>query len=193
MKANVGSVTVEDKPIMGTEFKPLYVNKLFAADNGALEAGLIVSEDAAGEAIPAVLVDEADMVGTVNGSNTDFTYDHGAEVCPGSIEITHGVQVIKDDGQGNLFGDGSGSVNYKTGEISAAFDAAPDAGAPKITLGSEPFGILEGSVNTVAGADSSGQVAIAGAAVTGNIYLSGGVAVTAAVIKRLREKGVYCV
>lgn len=57
-------------------------------------------------------------------------YDHttpNALIVPNSVEITAVAQVVTDDGLGALEGDGTGTINYETGEISVTFTAVVDA------------------------------------------------------------------
>ena len=49
----------------------------------------------------------------------------GDLVEPGSVVITAGLDVVTDDGEGGLEGDGDGSINYVTGEWVLEFDVAP--------------------------------------------------------------------
>jgi hypothetical protein len=42
-----------------------------------------------------------------------------------TIEAADSGLVVEDDGSGNLQGDGSGTVNYSTGEVDVTFDSAP--------------------------------------------------------------------
>lgn len=45
-------------------------------------------------------------------------------VSPGTLVIYAGNQVVRDDGSGNLEGDGSGTIDYGTGAISVSFTSA---------------------------------------------------------------------
>lgn len=49
----------------------------------------------------------------------------GFPIIAGSYFITDGTQVLQDDGDGLLTGDGSGTIDYTTGEFSATFSSAP--------------------------------------------------------------------
>ena len=46
----------------------------------------------------------------------------------GTVKIKDGTRQLVDDGNGNLTGDGTGTVNYGTGSITAVFAVAPAAG-----------------------------------------------------------------
>lgn len=48
----------------------------------------------------------------------------------GTVTLTAGAQVVTDDGEGNLEGDGTGTINYTTGEINVIFNAV----VPALTL-----------------------------------------------------------
>jgi hypothetical protein len=75
------------------------------------------------------------MAGTINSSNKTFTLAGTVQIARGSITITGStpLQVVTDDGLGNLTGAGTGTVNYLTGAISVTFTAAPTAGTVLIT------------------------------------------------------------
>lgn len=52
-------------------------------------------------------------------------------VSVGTLTITDGTQLLRDDGQGNLVGNGSGLIDYPTGAItSLTWTVAPAAGTP---------------------------------------------------------------
>lgn len=75
---------------------------------------------------------EVDATG--DGSQTDFTFIlDWTPVRGGTISITHGSDEVTDDGNGSLQGDGSGSVNYESGEVNVSFDNAPADGEDIVT------------------------------------------------------------
>lgn len=51
-------------------------------------------------------------------------------IVPGSVTIHEGGQTLADDGNGNLTGDGTGTVNYGTGAMGYTWDDPPDWPAP---------------------------------------------------------------
>ena len=64
------------------------------------------------------------------GDGTTSTFSGGLQNPPlieGSLFITDGYQVVQDQGDGTLTGDGSGTINYLTGAFSVTFTAAPTA------------------------------------------------------------------
>lgn len=75
-----------------------------------------------------------DVVAAGDGVTTTFTGNtQGFPIIPGSYFITDSVQVLQDDGSGNLLPGnavstgGSGSINYATGAFSATFITAPSS------------------------------------------------------------------
>jgi len=77
-----------------------------------------------------------DLIATGDGAKTRFITNltQGPLVITGSLVITDGVQVITDDGVGNLVGDvdpsGNNKVDYGTLAVDFSFTAAPAASAP---------------------------------------------------------------
>lgn len=75
-----------------------------------------------------------DSVAAGNGVITTFAgTTQGFPIIPGSYFITDSVQVLQDDGLGNLLPDnavsagGSGTINYATGAFSATFITPPSS------------------------------------------------------------------
>lgn len=67
-----------------------------------------------------------DSVGAGDGSTVLFEgTTQGFPLIAGSYFITDGTQVLQDDGEGLLTGDGSGTIDYTTGDFSATFSTAP--------------------------------------------------------------------
>ena len=86
-------------------------------------ADAVVAEDLA----PVDLGPE--RMGTADGVEDTFTYTVSAGHClPGSVTVTAGTATLTDDGAGNLTGDGSGTVDYATGTVTATFTVPPTSG-----------------------------------------------------------------
>lgn len=101
------------KVVAGTE-----LTRSDQTSQGAAEQGI------AGD----LVVDE--QIGTGNGTNTSFNGTLAwTPVVPSTVTITDGTQIITDDGNGGLTGDGSGTINYETGAVAVTFNAAPANGA----------------------------------------------------------------
>lgn len=67
-----------------------------------------------------------DQVGAGNGTNMSFPETTQAfPIIIGSYFITDGTQILQDNGAGLLVGDGSGTIDYLTGVITATFTSAP--------------------------------------------------------------------
>jgi hypothetical protein len=67
------------------------------------------------------------LLGTIDGTNQIFTLPAIPPVVPGTMIITgtSPTQVLYDDGNGNIIGNGSGTINYFTGLVSVVFNTAP--------------------------------------------------------------------
>lgn len=69
-----------------------------------------------------------EQIATGDGG-TDYTGTiSNTPLAPGEVEIDDGAQTLADDGIGGFTGDGSGTVNYKTGEVDVTFNAAVTGG-----------------------------------------------------------------
>lgn len=84
--------------------------------------------------------------GVIDGANDTFVIQLTLPVIPGSITIngSNPVQVVTDDGAGNLVGAGTGTVNYVTGVINLVF-TAPPAFASTITVTYGNFAVGNGT------------------------------------------------
>jgi len=61
-----------------------------------------------------------------DGTTTEFTFTLEEASCwPTTLTISCDGDEITDDGDGNLTGDGTGTIDYDTGEVEATFTAAP--------------------------------------------------------------------
>ena len=76
-------------------------------------------------------VTDVPMVGVVDGSNQLFTLAAIPFIVPGTISIigNNPSQALMDDEIGGFTGDGAGTVNYNSGQISIAFTVAPAIGS----------------------------------------------------------------
>lgn len=69
-----------------------------------------------------------DSVAAGDGVTQTFSgTTQGFPIIIGTYFITDGVQVLQDQGDGTLAGDGSGTINYITGAFSATFNVAPSS------------------------------------------------------------------
>lgn len=70
------------------------------------------------------------VVAQGNGVLSTFVFSTSAfPVLPNSFYITDGVQIVQDDGSGNLIGNGTGTINYITGAGTVNFTNPPANGA----------------------------------------------------------------
>jgi hypothetical protein len=141
----IGSFSRDDEHASDPGHGPVIAGGLFAASQGELPVGLILSKNSAGALIP--YAEEADeVIGTGGSAATPVTSEaigtgtgtavvfSGAlandDIQPGSVTITATVSAspvtITDDGAGILRGAGGGIIDYETGTYSLIFATAPD-------------------------------------------------------------------
>jgi hypothetical protein len=91
------------------------------------------------------------VIGVIDGVNDTYAIQVTPPVIPNSLTITgsNPVQVVTDDGAGNLVGAGTGTVNYVTGAIALVF-TAPPAVASTITVAYGNFSVGSGSAGPYA-------------------------------------------
>jgi len=190
--AVIGTLNVQIKTIRAPGHDPVLSTVKLAADQGTLRAGLILSKDASDEGIPYESLSQ--VLGTGNGSTKNYSGTiTGAPLEPGSVVVTDGVETFTDDAIGNLIGDGggTGTVIYKNGSVSVAFNVAvTNATEIPVTSSSEVAGVLDRDVDTT--------ISVAGVTITHGTVKedellkgSASVACVAADFKLLRKKGVY--
>jgi hypothetical protein len=69
-----------------------------------------------------------DNIATGDGVTNNFSGSlQSPPIIMGSLFITDGTQVLQDQGDGTLTGNGSGTINYTTGAYNIAFTTAPTA------------------------------------------------------------------
>jgi len=132
MKANLATIAPKVSTVVAANHPPVLATMEVLADKGVIADGQLVAKDSDGKLIAHGKVTGAAMTGTIDGANKDFaaTLDP-APVLPGSVRIDNNnaaAQFLVDDGHGRLEGDGSGTVNYASGEVAATFTTAPAAG-----------------------------------------------------------------
>ncbi|WP_029896823.1 hypothetical protein [Desulfohalovibrio reitneri] len=148
-KVMSGSVHTEHAAAGGNH-PAMVVPASLKADDGVYPFGLILTR-ASGVFSPLLEV-SAESIGTGDNSATEFssTLAEGP-VHPRSVVVSDGVETLADDGHGKLWGDsgGSGTINYGTGEIQVAFNAAPatdaDVAADYVT---SVDGVLDANADT---------------------------------------------
>lgn len=146
--ANLGSTSAQEVVVATGRGPHVYRTYPVQAGQDELAAGLVVSLDAAGEAVPFDTAQELTADG--NNSDTEFGFSLGGPVVPGSVSVSDGVETFADDGFGSLVGDagGSGSVNYQTGAVLATFNTAPADTEDIVVCGYKPAirGVLNRAV-----------------------------------------------
>ncbi|MBF0589398.1 MAG: hypothetical protein HQL53_09730 [Magnetococcales bacterium] len=190
VSANIGSSSLRSRQIIDGTHQPVTRDYTAVADQGVLRAGLLVSRNAGDEVIP-YQGGVQEVIGTGDGSIMAFDgVATGGMIHPGSITITDGTQVLTDDGRGALGGDGSGSVNYKTGKVSVTFDAAPGAGVDvSIIWANRLVGVLLREMDTAT--NHAALVIVHGTVVKDGLLLSDDTTPSQTDIDRLVELTIY--
>jgi len=116
------------------EGKIFYRKPVLDSVKGSLKPGTELAATATNSQyhphVAADLVVDDPSLGTGDGSKQDFSATlQYKPVIPGTLTVVAGTVVGKDDGSGNIQGDGiSGTINYSTGQISVTFSSAPANG-----------------------------------------------------------------
>jgi hypothetical protein len=119
---------------MQTMFGPtsqiFYFDYLYGSTRGTVTAGQKLFENNDPQYGASDI--EQELLATGNTVQTQFVGVFSyAPILAGTITITDGIQIVTDDGQGNLVGSvngaGNNTVNYTTGVYDVTFAIAPDA------------------------------------------------------------------
>ena len=129
----VANQLVSVQPMLGPVSQVFYLDFVYGSTKGSVQKGTKVFDSLGlGPNNPyysSPLV-EGEVLGTGNGSNAQFTPNLSyTPVRAGSVSITDGVSTVTDDGNGNLVGDGTGTVDYTSGAVDVTFATAPTNGA----------------------------------------------------------------
>ena len=150
--AILGTQTFEDIQITAQGHECVVLARKVKADNGVYKAGQILAEDENHELVPFAY-EEATDIGNGTGTETEFAGQTTLRnLQPGTVKVNDGQgtpQVLVDDGCGRLYGDGSGTVNYITGEVTVEFTTAvPDGVDIFLTAKNKPYGVCAYRVDT---------------------------------------------
>ena len=195
----------ENNDVLDLRHSPVILGLKLKKDQGIIPKGCIMSKDVNDEGIPFENYAAAGMAGVVDGANKAYTYDGAGfdgEIAPGSISIISdegeaGEQILLDDGFGNLYGDGVGTVNYKTGVIEVTFTTAPivDSGAPQLVASSVPVSVTLRAADTALDGDGDAKNDVIASVIHGTVarnYVKvNGAAPTDADIALLDKQGVW--
>lgn len=192
MKSEFGQSSV-----VSPEHPPVTKMKKTGADDGVYPRGLVLCEkDNAGSPIAVPYEDVADqaMTGTINGTNKDFTLDGDGPIEPGTVVVANdntSAQELTDNGHGVLSGDGSGTVNYETGDISVTFETAPAEGKTVVESHTRRvIGIGKYDVDTAK--DDAEMMLVHGIAVRNAVVIDkDGTPVTTTVEAFLEKRGIW--
>jgi len=185
--ANLGTQTFKESTVIDYTHPPVVLSFPVAMGQGELGPGTVLALNEAGAVVPYEKISQ--NIGTGDGTTTTFSGSFQAPVEPGTILITDGTQTLKDDGYGNLYGDGSGKVNYATGDVEATFESAPANGASiTANAGRRLLGILIMRVDT--NNEDTAPVLIHGCAVRENVTV-GENSVDGETVALLRAKQIF--
>jgi hypothetical protein len=153
MDAKIGHIAVNTSSVINQLHPPIVQVMEALADNGTLAEGLLVAKDTDGMLIAHEAVTGVNMTGDINGTNKTYTATLApAPVLRGTVVVDNNntsAQQLKDDGNGNMVGDGTGLINYETGEISVTFTTAPASGKTvKVGHKTRPLGVLVSEIDT---------------------------------------------
>lgn len=195
MKANLGKVTDDVSRVVSQAHPPIIDNVPVLANAGVLAAGQVLAKDENGKGIAHRKTTGIAMTGVIDGANKSYTKTLSpAPVLPGSVKIDNNnvaAQVLVDDGDGRLVGDGSGTVNYKTGVVAVTFTTAPAAGKTVLVAHkTKPIGVAVSPCDTAE--DSSARVARHGT-VNRDTVLTGSLAADAEDIAALSGLGIFAI
>lgn len=129
----VANQLVSVQPMLGPVSQVFYLDFVYGTTKGAVSRGQKVFDSVAlGPNNPyysSPLV-EGETVGTGTGSQTEFTPNLSyTPVRAGSVTLTDGISIVSDDGNGNLVGDGAGTIDYTSGAVDVTFTNAPASAA----------------------------------------------------------------
>jgi len=180
--AVLGRQNLREKQVVSPVHPAVILTYPCKENQGILEAGVILSLNAEGKAIPYtkyVYLSEAQdyrfTLGTGNGSDTTFNGTlPNAPIASLSVEVQAGSVIGKDDGCGRVIGAGiSGTINYETGEISITFSSAPSDGtAVKVAYATRPIGVLTHILDTTK--EAVANVLVHGCVVKANLLVKVG-------------------
>ena len=165
------TTTITEKPIVEGSY-PHTTRAVSLKDNqGVLAAGQILARDTNREYVP--YSHETLELGNGDGANKDFTGTlTGIPLNPGSVAISDSTATLKDDGCGRLYGDGTGTINYRTGAVAASFTTAPANGiVVNATAANQPRAVLTREVDTAV--NNVGPAVVRGNVVLSNLLVDG--------------------
>ncbi|MBF0454957.1 MAG: hypothetical protein HQL72_09125 [Magnetococcales bacterium] len=185
----IASTSHNEKPLIDGAHPAVIRAYAAAGGNGDLDAGLLMAKGADGKLIPYDPVAAVNL-GTGDGSATDFSGVLVGPAQPGSVSISDGTQTLTDDGYGSLGGDGSGSIDYATGQVSVSFGVAvADTVAVDVTYGNRLVGVNTQVTDAVI--DTVVALLCHGCVYTASLVIAGGGQPNAADLERLVGLSIY--
>jgi len=187
--ANVGSHSINEKKVVAGGVPPVMRSWPVKSGQGTLAGGLLVARTMAGEVIPYDS-DTVETIGAGDGADKTFSAVLGP-LKPGSVAVTDGVETFTDDGCGVLTGsaNGTGRVNYSSGMVNVAFNAAPaNEAAVTATVRHALEAVLAQDVDTT---KEAAALVCAKGQVARKYLLVGALAADAAACLALERAGIY--
>lgn len=125
----VANQLVSVQPMLGPVSQVFYLDFIYGTSKGAVARGQKVFDSIGlGPNNPyysSPLV-EGETIGTGTGNQAQFTPNLTyTPIRAGSVTITDGTSVVTDDGNGNLQGDGTGTIDYTSGAVDVTFANNP--------------------------------------------------------------------
>ncbi len=195
MKGIVGTLNLDTTNVIDRTHPPVVHLIKAKAGTGIIADGALMAKDQNGDGIAHIKTTGVAMTGVINGTNDDFTATLTPRpVLPGSVVIDNNntvAQQLKDDGKGHLYGSGTGTVNYITGAVVAAFTTPPESGKTVlIAHKTKPVGVLAGEIDIAE--DDAAMVVKHGTVVLAKLSVGSGVP-DAEDLAALEDIGVFAV
>ena len=200
ISGNRNSMTFAQERARAGGHEPLIASAALVGDDKEWPAGLILCRNSAGAWRPYDVA-EAVVVGAGDGTETEFAFDLGPDVIPGSVSIDDGVEEFTDLGTGALLGDGdttpgTGTIDYATGIGSITFKAAPaDEAEIAVSVKHRPRAVLDEKTDTASAGTAlvvrHGTVKLSMLVTDAGTAEADPTAATAAIVRQLEAAGIW--
>lgn len=194
MNGIIGEINTELQEAADHRHSPVINRVQLVANHEDVPVGELLFDTASGATSASGAASTKTAAG--DGTKTEFTFQFG-KVLPGSVKVATDdatAKKITDNGDGTLGGeseDGTGTVDYVTGDVSVAFSAAP-ANGKTVTVRAAEASKFIGVANHAAGKDEDDGInVVLHGTIAEGIAKVDGVTATPAQIKFLRTCGIY--
>lgn len=121
----VANSLVSVQPMMGPTSLIFYLDFVYGSTKGNVQKGTKVFDSIGlGPNNPSYSSGLIEEEGIGTGAGNVKQYQPTLSYVPiraGSLTVTDGTQIVTDDGNGGLAGDGAGTINYQTGALDVTF------------------------------------------------------------------------